>query len=537
MDLKKILFDYFEISEFRDKQRETIGCLLENQNTLCLMPTGMGKSLIYQVATIAKDKMTLVISPLIALMEQQNASLNKQLNKKNIYSLAFNSKNDNVIKQYKYLTEKFNPSNNPRFLFVSPEKMMLDGYIEYVLRQNKDKIGLIVIDEAHCISQWGHSFRPAYKMIPKFLDDIFGNNKPTILCLTATINEMDKEEIIRDFNINKVIQSGNLLRDNIELHIEKQVSKNEEKNIKLTQILNQFNGEKIIVFTHIKKREYGTKEMSKTYKNLGFNCAYFDSDLKAKEKDEILENFTNGNVKIIFATNAFGMGIDISDIRCVVHYQIPENLEQYYQEVGRAGRDGKPSYAYLLHAEPNLRIKRDQINKSAITEKELIENWEIITNSKGIGFIGQWSNSDYSDNINPMIIFCKLVEKGYLKILCKSLQKIDCFDNVKNNLEFKNYISIKKYVKLISDKINEDIVKLTSRIFDLVYKKEIELNSNPSKVLFYKVVKDLNHEDVKNIITEFNLIKNFKLQGLEKLHQVLKDEISIDIALKRHLGI
>ena len=537
MELEKILFNYFGISEFRDKQKETIECLLNDQNTLCLMPTGMGKSLIYQVATIVKGKMTIIISPLIALMEQQNVTLNKQLNQKNIYSIAFNSKNDSVIKQYKFLTDNFKPPYNPSFLFVSPEKMMLDGYIEYVLRQRRDEIGLIVVDEAHCVSQWGHSFRPAYKLIPKFLDDIFGSKKPPILCLTATINENDKKEIIKDFKIDKVIQSENLLRDNIDLHIEEQVSKNEEKNIRLKEILNQFKGEKVIVFTHIKKREYGTKEMSKTYTNLGFNCAYFDSDLKDKEKDEVLENFTNGNVKIIFATNAFGMGIDISDIRCVVHYQIPENLEQYYQEVGRAGRDGKPSFAYLLHAEPNLRIKRDQIKKSSITEKELLKNWEIITNNKGLGFIGQWSNSDYSDDINPMVIFCKLIEKGYLKILCKSIQKIDCFENVKNNLQFKNYISIKKYVKLISDKTNEDIDKITTKIFDLVYQKEIALNSNPSKVLFYKVVKDLDGADLENIINEFNIIKEYKLQGLEKLNEVLNKEISFDTALKKYLSI
>lgn len=537
MNIENILKNYFGKSGFRDKQEETIESLLKNQNTLCLMPTGMGKSLIYQVATIAKGKMALIISPLIALMEQQNEVLNNQLNQNNIYSHAFNSNNESVVKQFNYLTENFRPPNNPQFLFVSPEKMMIDGFIEYVLRERKNEIGLIVIDEAHCVSQWGHSFRPAYKLIPKFLDDIFGQNKPVMLCLTATINQKDKEEIVKDFNIDEIIESDSLLRNNIELVIEDQVRKNEDKNIKLTEILNNFKGQKIIVYTHIKKREYGTREMSKKYKELGYNCAHFDSDLKPKEKSEVLANFSSGKIKIIFATNAFGMGIDIPDIRCVVHYQIPENLEQYYQEVGRAGRDGKPSFAYLLHAEPNLRIKRDQINKNSIKENEIREQWDVITNGKSVGHTGQWSSSDFSEDNNPMIIFCKLVEKGHVTILCKSIQRIDCIDNVKNNLEFKNLNLINKFVKLISKRTSQDISQISETLFKLFYNKEIILRSSPSKVLFYKIAKQLEDSDVEAILNDFEVIKHHKIVGLEKLNSVLKSEIEIDSALRSHLDI
>jgi ATP-dependent DNA helicase RecQ len=215
MNSEDTLKKYFGHDSFRDKQKEAIASLLANNNTLCLMPTGMGKSLIYQVTALLQGKTALVISPLLALMEQQSDVLNSHINKFGKTSVAFNSNSGNTLKQYKYLRDGFNPPENPSFIFVSPEKMMLDGYAEFVFRQQKSNIGLIVIDEAHCVSQWGHSFRPSYKMIPQFLKDIFGINIPPILCLTATINQIDKLEIIKDFKIEKTIVSDSLLRNNI----------------------------------------------------------------------------------------------------------------------------------------------------------------------------------------------------------------------------------------------------------------------------------------------------------------------------------
>src|SRR5690606_27026084 len=146
----------------------------------------------------------------------------------------------------------------------------------------------------------------------------------------------------------------------------------------------------------------------------GYKCAPFDADLKISEKEDVLKDFASGKINIVFATNAFGMGIDIPNIRCVVHYLLPESLEQYYQEVGRAGRDGKPAFAYLLHAEPNLRIKRDLIKKSTIKPKDIESFWQNFEGKKKeIPYIGQLGATDVSEDNSELIIFYKLVEKGF----------------------------------------------------------------------------------------------------------------------------
>lgn len=538
MTKEKILLDYFGIKEFRDKQQETIESLLNGKNTLCLMPTGMGKSLTYQVTALTNGKMALVISPLLALMEQQSDNLNSILEKHNKKAFSFNSNSGNSIKQFNYLRDKFNPPHNPQFLFVSPEKMMLDGYAEFVLRKHKDKIGLIVIDEAHCVSQWGHSFRPAYKMLPSFFQDIFGDNKPPILCLTATVNPIDKNEIVTDFNIDNVIESDSLLRHNIELNIEEEVVKNDDKKIKLDEILEKFKNEKVIVYTHIKKREYGTREMSDYYKAKGYKCASFDADLKVSDKEEVLKDFTSGKINIVFATNAFGMGIDIPNIRCVVHYLLPESLEQYYQEVGRAGRDGKPSFAYLLHAEPNLRIKKDLIKKSTIKTKDIETFWQSIEGKKKeIPYIGQIGSTDVSEDNSELIIFFKLVEKGFVKIITKGIQGLDCFEQNSSNAVFQSYSSKSRFMKLISSKVGQDLKIIHEAIYSLFDTKQIELKSTPTKLLYYKIIKKITPEDIDLMANEFNEIKEYKLQGLEKMYDVLQNNENINMVLKEHLGL
>ena len=218
------------------------------------------------------------------------------------------------------------------------------------MSQNTNQIGQIVIDEAHCISQWGHSFRPAYKEIPNFINNI-SEQWPVILALTATLNPKDQEEICSDFQIakNNIFKSEYLLRQNIKLQYE-ELANEKAKRKHLEEILDAHENEKIIVYVHRKSGEYGTKAMSENFQAKGLSCDFFDADREDEEKKKVLANFETGNICVIFATNAFGMGIDINDIRVIIHYLLPESIEQYYQEIGRCGRDGKTSYAYLLYS-------------------------------------------------------------------------------------------------------------------------------------------------------------------------------------------
>lgn len=224
---------------FRDVQEETIDSLLAGKNTLCLMPTGGGKSLIYQVAGLCMEKTTIIISPLIALMNQQNA----EMRAKGISTVSFSGMD--YKKQFALITDMAN-GVMPQYIFTSPERISSDGYLEYALNKRRDDIGLVVVDEAHCISQWGDGFRPAYRNIPDFLDRIFGRDGwPATLCLTATLNEEQQQQVIKDFHISNVVKGENLWRRNLYLEIlNLKDGKEDTKDEELERIIEKHRGEK-----------------------------------------------------------------------------------------------------------------------------------------------------------------------------------------------------------------------------------------------------------------------------------------------------
>lgn len=373
MTKEEVLAKYFsEKKGFRDVQEETIDSLLAGKNTLCLMPTGGGKSLIYQVAGLCMEKTTIIISPLIALMNQQNA----EMRAKGISTVSFSGMD--YKKQFALITDMAN-GVMPQYIFTSPERISSDGYLEYALNKRRDDIGLVVVDEAHCISQWGDGFRPAYRNIPDFLDRIFGRDGwPATLCLTATLNEEQQQQVIKDFHISNVVKGENLWRKNLYLEIlNLKDGKEDTKDEELERIIEKHRGEKILVFAH---RVYGKHPTTRTlydkYKDVYEGVAYFDSKADDKYKAYVLEGFKNGDIKIVFATSAFGMGVDIPDIRVVVNYLISETVEQYYQEVGRGGRDNQPAYGYLLYTNQSKRGRRMLLNQSLCTEADLVSLYE-----------------------------------------------------------------------------------------------------------------------------------------------------------------
>ena len=301
------LLGKFGHAGFHPPQQEVIARLLAGRNTLCLMPTGAGKSLCYQIAGLVSRRTTVVLFPLRALAAQQAEILRKQHGVNVVAIDAGVSGQD----QYRVLREML--AAPPGFLFFSAERAAHDGYLEFILRRLRDRIGLITIDEAHCISQWGENFRPAYKEIPDFLNRIFLQGlQPPVLCLTATLSEKDREEIRRDFAIapEDVLRSHSLFRSNLTLH--RQILPNEKaKPVRLEEILNQHPDDRVLVYVHRKTGASGTSALCEEFQRKGFSCDYFDADLDTEERNRVLNDFISGAKRVIFATSAFGMGIHI----------------------------------------------------------------------------------------------------------------------------------------------------------------------------------------------------------------------------------
>ncbi|MGC6769721.1 RecQ family ATP-dependent DNA helicase [Enterococcus sp. LJL51] len=331
MDLKKRLFQHFGFTSFREGQEEVITALLSGQDTLAVLPTGTGKSLCYQYVGYVLEGTVLVVSPLLSLMEDQVRQLQSQGEGR---VTVFNSTLS--YEEKRYILEHFSEYN---YVFISPESLVKEQVVKTLQRS---RLALFVIDEAHCVSQWGVDFRPEYVKIKNVLENL---DYPLTLALTATASDEVKKEIISElFNknssIKEVLHSVN--RKNILMIVEKTV----EKEQLVFDYLNKMNAKGIIYCSARKTTEYLSSEINRTG---NFAAAFYHGGLTAAERSKIQQQFIDNELDVLCATNAFGMGIDKSDIRFVIHFDCPGSLESYVQEIGRAGRDGLPAAAVLLY--------------------------------------------------------------------------------------------------------------------------------------------------------------------------------------------
>lgn len=342
----EILKQYWGYESFRPLQEDVINSVLAGKDTLALMPTGGGKSLCYQVPGLIKEGLCLVISPLIALMKDQVENLrNKNITAFAIYAGMSRKEVVNIL--------KVAGNSNCKFLYVSPERLETSLFKEFLPGIN---ISLIAVDEAHCISQWGYDFRPPYLRIAALREELPG---VPVLALTASATLDVQDDICNKLSYLETTQippSGGwggwqIFRQSFERkNLSYSVFKVDSKIIKISEVLKKVAGSSI-VYCKSRKR---TKEIAELLQLQNISADYYHAGLTQEERNRKQEAWIKNQIRVIVCTNAFGMGIDKPDVRSVVHADVPDCLENYYQEAGRAGRDGKTSYAVLLYDEEDI---------------------------------------------------------------------------------------------------------------------------------------------------------------------------------------
>ena len=359
---KETLDKHFGFTDFREGQSDVIKAVLDGHNCLVVMPTGGGKSLCFQLPALMRDGITLVISPLIALMKDQVDSLRERGIKATFInsSLSFDEQKNRLqaVRRGEY-----------QLLYVAPERFRSDWFREIL---QDARVSLFAVDEAHCVSQWGHDFRPDYL---RLRDACISIGRPQIIALTATATPFVRADIIRELGLRepKHFVAG-FNRPNLRLRVA-QTNTEDDKITELTNLLSRNPGSGIVFSATRKSVESVATMLSKR----GFKAEAYHAGMEEHTRSRIQEEFMSGQIRVIVATNAFGMGVDKADIRFVAHYQIPDSIESYYQEIGRAGRDGKPAECLLLfnYADKNT---QDYFIDGSYPQPDLIEDvyWALV---------------------------------------------------------------------------------------------------------------------------------------------------------------
>ncbi|MEC8484406.1 MAG: ATP-dependent DNA helicase RecQ [Pseudomonadota bacterium] len=336
--LAGLLNNYFGFDQFREGQQQTIEQLLAGHSSLAVFPTGSGKSLCYQFTATQLPNLTLVISPLIALMHDQLAFLqSKGIPSASLDSTQTKEESQAVMQQVR--------DGHIKILMISVERFKNERFRRFI---QGVPISMLVVDEAHCISEWGHNFRPDYLKLPQYQQEL---NIPLVLLLTATATRRVQKDMALKFNIapSHIVQTG-FYRHNLDIDLIS--AQGQDKQALLRQVLNDTQGAGIVYVTQQKTAD----ELAATLQQSGYSAVSYHAGLGNEVRAAIQNDFMAGQTRIIVATIAFGMGIDKSDIRFVVHYDLPKSIENYSQEIGRAGRDGQPSRCAMLASLDGLHV-------------------------------------------------------------------------------------------------------------------------------------------------------------------------------------
>lgn len=512
----EILEKYWKHSAFRHPQEEIIASVLDGKDTFALMPTGGGKSVCFQVPAMMQEGICLVISPLIALMKDQVQNL-QNIGIKAI-ALTGGIHQDEIID----LLDNCQ-FGNYKFLYISPERLQNDWILE---RIKNLPINLIAIDEAHCVSQWGHDFRPAYLKIEQ-LKEYFA--KVPFLALTASATVRVKEDIITQLKLeNPQIFTKSFYRDNLSYMI----FETEDKLHLLQQILSK-NPEPSIIYVTNRKSCLETVHQLESH---GFKATYYHGGLTSKDKDRHMKLWMDEKVQVIVATNAFGMGIDKANVRTVIHLHLPQNLENYYQETGRAGRNGEKGFSILL-INPSDVLHAEAQFLSVLPDKAFLN----LVFVKLCAFFqiayGEGIDEQFTFNLNQ---FCSKYNFAILKTF-NTFQFLDRQGVITLSQEFTEKLSVqfiipsKEVIRYMSLNPNDEEIILTMlRTYPGVYDIQTALNttliakksnSNEKKVL--SLLQKLKEKHVIDLIAKNN-------DAMITFNEVREDERTVN-RVSKHL--
>ncbi len=516
MDKKEVLKKYFGYDTFREGQEWIIDNILNGKEVLGVMPTGAGKSICFQVPALLLDGITIVISPLISLMKDQvNALMQAGIKSAFINSSLSDEGFNDVMKNSRRGLYKM--------IYVAPERLITKGFINFAMNSN---ISMVTIDEAHCISQWGQDFRPSYTKIVDFLNML--KKRPKISAFTATATKEVREDIVSSLNISnpEVLVSG---FDRKNLYFE--VQKPKDKFLSLKNFLTYKRNKSGIIYCSTRKT---VEEVAMRLNNEGYSATRYHAGLSDGERHINQEDFIFDRVNIMVATNAFGMGIDKSNVSYVVHYNMPKDLESYYQEAGRAGRDGEPAVCLLLYGGQDVRTNTFLIENSSL-DSEIDENTKEILLKRD------------RERLKKMTFYCHTEDclRGYiLKYFGeKSINFCDNCGNCLSNFESTD-------ITVDSQKILSCIYRAKEQygiktIIDILRgsKNEKILSRGLNKLSTYNIMKESSEKKLRDIINylilskyvnmtdgEYPVIKLGKeavdiLNGKKSVHMKLKKEI------------